>query len=293
MVDIRYHIYSLAAVFLALAVGIVIGSAFARSYPSSDTGRRTIARYEQDMRVLKAEIVRATEDAGAHEATARNCLEFCRAVLPVAVKDKLAWRNVALVQTGDADELTGAVRQALELAGAKVTSVTRISPKYPFDDRVRINSLLASGTIPSDGEGLSAQSKLLGVVAAAVFQGKYAEVLEKLEQAGVADFSGDYYRLNKLVVLVGGASGEGRADRVDTPLIQELQRLGASVVGCEATDAEVSYVPKWRSAGISTVDNADQSIGQLALIYALRGEKGSFGLKPTADRLFPQTLETR
>ena len=294
MIDIRYHVYSLVAVFLALAVGIVIGTSFAQNSPLQKTSRRTIARYEDDMRELKNKIVEASEDATRKDALAKSCQDYCRAMMPAVVKGKLAGRNVAIIRTGDYDEIEGPVKQVLVYAGARVSSVTTISREFPFDDGRRIASVLATGGI-TVADGVQARDKLFAILAQALVYASYSQLTPKLEEGGVAQFSGDYLRANKLVILIGGASrDEGMsAETIDSRLVDGLQKLGATVVGCEGTDAAASYVPTWRKKGIATVDNVETAMGQVALVFALNGENASFGSKDTADRLIPQSVEIK
>ncbi|MCX8053798.1 MAG: copper transporter [Armatimonadetes bacterium] len=295
MIDIRYHVYSLAAVFFALAVGVVLGTTFAKSSPPSELERRTILRYENSMRILKREIEKATEGAARYEALARASEEFCKAILPVLVKGKLEWRNVAIIQTGDYDDLTGSVKHVLELAGANVISITTLNRRFPFDNEERIDSVLAECGVLTADQAKKPLQKLYEILAGTVTVGTHSHLLEPLERLGVARFDGSYdrYRRVRLIVLVGGSSSESNntADTVDSRLIAALNGFGATIVGCESSNVASSYVPFWQKAGIATVDNADSAIGQTALVYALNGEKANFGIKPTADRLVPQTLE--
>lgn len=295
MIDIRYHIYSIAAVFFALAVGIVIGTSFSKGVPATEGARRTIQRYESSMRVLKREIELASEDAARKEAIAKNSEDFCRSVLPIVAKDRLAWRNVAIVQTGDYDELSGYVKHALELAGARVTSITDINRTFAFDDHEQVAQVLVNCGVTPPPDAKAARGKLFSMIAETIYSAKYSYLLSKFEEAGVGKFTGDYDRYNKLVVLVGGAesSEANTADIIDGQLIAQLQRPDVVVVGCEGTQAAESYVPTWHKMGISTVDNADSALGQIDLICALNRESAQFGVKETADRLIPQTLEKK
>ena len=43
-------------------------------------------------------------------------------------------------------------------------------------------------------------------------------------------------------------------------------------------------------AALATVDNVDQLSGQVALVFALGGAEGSFGVKETRRRLLPDLL---
>jgi hypothetical protein len=295
LIDIRYHIYSLAAVFLALAIGVVIGVSFARSAPSADASDSIVRRYERDMSIVKSEIVRSTQRARFSDEMARKAEEFCTAALPILVRDRLRWRNVAIVQTGDYGELRGVVKRVCELAGAEVTNVTEINRKFPFDDAESVAEALSACGQPVPEDVSTAVDRLFQIVADTVFLGRYAHLLPKLEETGIAKFAGDYSKLNKLVVLVGGAktNDASLARQLDARLINLFEKRGATVVGGESSAAAVSYVREWDKLGIASVDNVESAMGQVALVCALNGEKASFGIKNTAERFIPRSLEPK
>ncbi len=292
MIDERYHIYSIAAVFLALAVGIVIGISMARS-PASHGGQSTIRQYEKWMGKLRTEIERTTTEAAKSTAVAARCEEFCQAVLPIVARDRLAWRNIAIVRTGDYSDLAGAVKRALEMAGARVVTVTEVSRNFPFEDDAKIHQVLANCGVWFSPEEIRPRDKLWGIIASAITQAQNKALLPKLESAGVARFTGDYGIQCRLVVVVGGSDTPEKnwARIVDSALLAQLDRPALTVVACEGSQAAGSYVPTWKEKGIATVDNVDSAMGQIALICALRGERANFGMKETADRFVPQTLE--
>lgn len=292
MIDLRYHIYSLAAIFFALAIGIVIGTSFAKKLPANENERRTIQRYENSMRVLKREIELASQGAAQKEKLAGKYEEFCRAILPIVAKDRLFQRNVVIVQTGDYDEIVGYVKTALETAGAQVTSVIDIGRRFPFDDNEQVAGVLADCGLASP-DPTKAADRLFGAIAEMLCDAKYSYLPAKLEKHGVAKFTGSSLPLGtRLIVLVGGSTSENAntSSIVDRRLIQAIERPGVIVVGCEGSSTTASYVPTWSKAGIATVDNADSALGQIALICALNGEKAHFGTKETADRLIPLSL---
>ena len=293
MIDERYHIYSLAAVFFALAIGIVIGTSISR-YPSSEGEKRTVERYELWMKVLKTEIEKASHEARERSELAKSSEECCQAVLPAIARDRRAWRNVAIVRTGGSDELSGSVKRVLELAGAQVTSVTEINREFAFDDNDKIAQALLDSGVPPLTAGQKPTDKLWEIIARGICDGSHAKLLAALEKQDVAQLSGRYDKANKLVVLVGGAGSKDSnvADSVDAQFLAQIDTSDVTVVGCEGTTASSSYVPVWRKAGIATVDNADTAIGQMALLCALNGERANFGIKKTADRLIPQSLES-
>ena len=61
-------------------------------------------------------------------------------------------------------------------------------------------------------------------------------------------------------------------------------------MGVELSDSDPSSIGFFESADLSSVDSVDLTSGRVALVYALAGAQGSFGIKTTADRLLPELL---
>ena len=66
-----------------------------------------------------------------------------------------------------------------------------------------------------------------------------------------------------------------------------MTAVGVPVVGVELSNTEPSQVPWYKSQGISSVDDLDTLAGQAALVYALAGSHGAYGIKSSADSLLP------
>jgi hypothetical protein len=62
------------------------------------------------------------------------------------------------------------------------------------------------------------------------------------------------------------------------------------VVGAEATTSSPSQIGWFHGKGLSSVDDVDDVLGRASLVFALAGESGSWGVKSTADALFPPVL---
>jgi len=299
MIDLKVHIYSLVAVFLALAVGIVVGSSFSTRPVAQQSGKlsrmeRMVRQLEHDFAVVREEMTRKQNQIQDLQAAAERSESFSRAVMPAVLKNRLAWRNAAIIQTGGYD-LCGQIKSALELSGAQVTSITRIVKPRVFEDPEAVRDLIARIGLPQSPRSKHASSPVFQAIAAALVSARDPNKLAALEELGIISRSGDYTRWNGLVILLGGGTklGANSPETVDIPLIEELRKAGVVVVGCEPSDAVESFIKAYRKTGIATVDNVDKAAGQVALVCALAGESGHFGVKPTADRFLPASLEGR
>jgi hypothetical protein len=109
VIDFRYHLVSLIAVFLAVALGIVIGTT-ALNQPILSDIRGQVSTLEQDKRTLEDRTRRLDGQVAADE-------DFAATVAPALVGGALAGRRVLLVLAADAvpassvDALTTLVRQ--------------------------------------------------------------------------------------------------------------------------------------------------------------------------------------
>lgn len=293
MIDLRYHVYSLAAVFFALALGIVIGTSFLSMAPGSKSERKTIARYSESMRTLKDQIESISKEIDRSRRLVSDLDDLVAKLAPSMVAGKLTFKSVAIIQTGDYDQVVPDVQKALEEAGARVSSITEISRSYDFADQDKLAQALVKSGISSMQRNQSSADRLMQFIADAACEGRPEQTLNALEAQGVASFKGNYNRPCTLVVIVGGAEESDGDDRlmVDPLLIGHLRRPNVVVVGCESSNCDISFVKDWHESGIASVDNTDWATGRVSLIYALLGEKGRFGIKETSDHVLPKRLD--
>jgi hypothetical protein len=290
LIDLRYHLTSLVAVFLALALGIIIGNSLIIG-PSIE---RQIARgLQQEFGKVLAENHDQRVTIQDLQEQAKKQLEFDRAILPILIDNRLQWKRVAIIQTGDYSEATQSARSAIELSGGSVASVTTLST---FESAAALDSAQRAVELVSGEhlEGEAAFDRMLGILANSVVTGSNPAAMTALEAKGLVSGSGHYGLRVARVVIVGGCKQRGsrRAQSIDLPLINKLKEAGAlTVVGAEPVRAAISFVPMYHRKGIATVDNIDQPMGQAALIFALLGENGSFGVKLHADKVVPEYLE--
>jgi hypothetical protein len=127
VIDFRYHIVSLISVFLALAVGIILGAGPLQGAIGDQlTGQVEQLRLERNE--LRDELDRTNVDAADDE-------EFIVAAGPQLVDGSLQDRRVAVVDLGKVDdERYEAVRTQLEGAGASVVGHVRLSEEWTSED---------------------------------------------------------------------------------------------------------------------------------------------------------------
>jgi hypothetical protein len=279
----RYHTASLIAVFLALAIGILIGAEF---------GGGALTETRKD---LEHSLVGNLQDARSHADELSSDLnrsnEFGERVYPVLTRDRLAGRRLAIVALGGLpSDLTGDVEDALGPTGAKLVGVGVV--REPVD----VNGLASAlgktrfADLRTNPEGLSELGTGLG--RQMVLGGTLPEVVRgQLFSRASGSFGG----LDGVIVVRDqpedmGPVQRGRAGQLESALMSGMTATRVPAVGIEATTTEPSSVSFFQSNDLASVDDVDLTAGQLALVFGLLGAEGSFGVKGSADRLLPDLL---
>jgi Copper transport outer membrane protein, MctB len=287
MFDYRYHALSLAAVLFALAVGVVIGVAIGDANLVSSAKNGIVAN-------LRSDVSGAEQRAGALHTQLAAEQAFERDLYPIAVHGLLTRRDIGLVFLGgSSDSVNGPVRDAVTQAGGDL--VTVVAVREPLD--LSGLSRQAAGTRYATLAGTPALVKQFGArIGAQLVSG--GQLLNRVHTRLLSSFDGQLGQLDGLVVMRADPTGLSPAD---TQSVTDFQAgflsgaiaAGIPVVGVELTGTDPSQVSWYRSQDIASVDDLDQLAGRTALVFALTGAQGAYGVKPTADAgLLPRVAST-
>lgn len=280
----RYHAASLAAVFLALAIGILIGVGF-----GSDLVTGTAEDLE---RSLASDLDAAREQVNELEAALEAQEAFAGQLVPAVVADRLRGREVALVAFGELDEALAAdVRSALNDSGATLSEIAIV--REPPNVGEAADAVSDGRRVPR-GTALNRAARRTG---RALTRG--GPDFDRLRQALFSRYSGQPGDIDAVVVTRQRPNGLSTREQEDSERIEERMidgmRSGREpgsmpIVGVETTATDPSSVEFFGGRDLTTVDNVDQLAGRVSLVFALGGAEGRFGVKDTADRLLPDLL---
>lgn len=279
----RYHTASLIAVFLALAIGILIGAEF---------GGDALTQTRKDLEhSLVGNLQDARSEAAELDGELGRSEEFGERVYPVLTRGELSGMEIGIVAFGGLPgDITGAVEDALGPTGAKLVAVGVV--REPVD----VNGLAADlsktrfaqlRTEPDQltelGTGLGRQLVLGGTLTEVVRGHLFSRA------------SGSFGGLDGVIVVRNqpedlGPVQKGRAGQLEAAILGGISATRMPTVGIETTTTEPSSVSFFVANDLSTVDDIDLTAGKLAMVSTLLGVEGSFGVKGSADRLLPDLL---
>ena len=293
MFGLRYHVASLAAVFLALAVGILLGVAI--SGKVSAVGERA----ERDrLSNLEQDVGEANERADAAERSGEAARELVESAYPALMANRLDDTQFALVFLGPVD---GNVRSAVERtlfdagAGGPAFMIALDIPLEPdeLQSAIEGNDLLAG--FADDGGDFGDLGRELGEE---VIAGGDTPLWDTLQSELVQERTGAFSaEVDGAIVMYSwtplGSEGEqedaelASRDAATASLaegvVAGLDASDVPVVGVSTTGQPTALTDLYREQGISSVDDVETAAGRLALALLLAGgEPGHYGIKETA-----------
>ncbi|SIN44147.1 copper transporter [Micromonospora cremea] len=310
MINFRYHVVSLTAVFLALAIGLVVGTA-ALNGPVADSLKEQVTGLRKDNQQWRQTVSNMEKQLGLEE-------EFAEEMSQVVLPGTLTGRRVVVLSLPNGRDHTEGVLKKLQLGGATITGRVDLQDKFVNPDNnsnlLELAVTAARPTaqttgLPGNGHGVETSSALLASVLLDRAQGT-APVSDADRRAVLAAYNNAGYLTtddNKVtgpaeaVVVVSGQpyvdKDSEKRDESVVKIAEQFDRTGSIVVGGNGS-AGGNVVAVVRgdpvlSQTISTVDNANTVQGQLvtslALVQQLTEKKaGQYGVGDNAASLLPR-----
>jgi hypothetical protein len=285
MFDFRYHVASLAAVFFALVIGILVGVALA-SHGLGNTERK---RLEEDLRraenqadVLRTQVETVVSGAAADRA-------FVEGTYKSVMANRLKGKKIAVLFIGSSESVRrSAIASALADAGAGPPLRIRFV-KVPIDPDL-LAKRLANKPLLANYAGADQLKNLGHDLGQEFVAGTETPLWSALQNVIVEEKIGPAKPPADGVVIVRSVTPQtGPTALFLKGLYSGLADVGVPAVGVERTDVAGSAIKAFQRAGFSTVDDIETPIGRLALVALLADPllTGNYGTKKTAQAPLP------
>lgn len=303
MIDFRYHLVSLISVFLALAIGIVLGAGPLReTIGESLTGQ--VDKLRADRNQLSSELSQSRQDLANQDT-------YVQVLATSALREKLKEQKIALVTTGktNAQDVT-LVSQMIEAAGGKVVSTATIGSNWLTSNKAKYREALAGqvvqylpqGSAATTGEETLAHAlgSLLqnpdNASLAGILNTKQTPLLDKLELGPRADailvVGQPTVLTNTSAKKEDGEAGEYGRSQLNT-IVSGLAASGVPTTVWAAAVQKTDLAASLRSQQLplSTVDGLGTSSGAvsaaLAIANTISGKTGNWGFGIDATQALP------
>lgn len=276
MIDMRYHVFSLVAVFLALGIGMLLGTTLVeRGLIAEQKAQiKSLKQTFDDIKVKNSEL---NDQLGAYVRYAEESKAYM-------VTNMLPGKTYAVLTSLAPDEgALGKINEAVTAAGATIPITILLSGSDAYNEQVVAN--LAS-LFHMTGSAQDMKQRVFAETVSQLMSASNAGILQTLQQLGVMKVRGSLPAPVSAAILLGPVELQAM-DKTDTPLISNFTVPAFPLVGVTPSSAENGILLLYKKRGISTVDHVDSSPGQVALDMVLSGRTGNYGSGAAASRVLP------
>ena len=306
MISLRTHAISLASVFLALAIGVALGSGL--------LSNTVLSGLRDDKQELQNQINGLTDQKNALNEKLSAAGEFDAQMSPRILRDAMGGKSVVMFRTPDSsDDDVDSLTRMVEQAGGTVTGTLSLTEEFvDANSAEKLLSVVNSPIVPA-GTQLSTKSvdqgsqagDLLGIAllinkdpkVPAIDDQQRDTVLTALRDTGFITYGTDRVgAANTALIVTGGGLGDDAGNRGATVarFAAGLAPHGSGTViaGRDGTASGTAAVAVTRSdpaltSAVSTVDDVDAASGRITTVLALQelisgGRPGQYGVGQAA-----------
>ncbi|MEV4629559.1 copper transporter [Micromonospora sp. NPDC049523] len=308
MINFRYHVVSLTAVFLALAIGLVVGTA-ALNGPVADSLSANVNELRKDNQQLRETVGSLQEEVTREE-------DFAREAAPLLLGGKLTDRRLLVLTLPSGEKHVDGVIEMLRQTGATITGRVDLEDKFVNPDNsvdlLGLAERSAKPTVPANGlpgnsNGVETSSAFLAGAlldrpdGITVTDADRRAVLDAYSSAGYLTVGDKVSGPAEAVILVSGQPyvdrDSAQKDQAVVTMTEQFDKAVPLIVAGSGTSAG-NVVAAVRddpalAKTISTVDHANTVQGQVVTALAateqiVNKKAGQYGLGAGATSLLPQ-----
>lgn len=282
-INFKYFIVSIGAIFLALGVGILIGTSMGSSVDIQEQNAAIVTDIDKQFKQLKEKDDKLTETNKNLLAKIDNIKDFIADNESLLSDQKLSGKKLALISFNEKADVDS-VKNALTNAGASIELDIQIKDEVLNTTNLeKINTKL--------NQKFTKKEEVISYIANAIKNSSDISSLASLEELGLIKVranNGTYDTVNAILVFNGStSSGKTKFPSLIKPILDQIKEDKYTVA--IATSGENVGLKEFSKIKVSSIDNIDEAAGRVSLIDLLASSNiiGSFGNSLEGDKLLP------
>ena len=282
-INFKYFIVSIGAIFLALGVGILIGTSMGSSVDIQEQNAAIVTDIDKQFKQLKEKDDKLPENNKNLLAKIDNIKDFIAENESLLSDQKLSGKKLALISFNEKANVDS-VKNALTNAGASIELDIQIKDEVLNTTNLeKINTKLS--------QKFTKKEEVISYIANAIKNSSDTSSLASLEELGLIKVkanNGTYDTVNAILVFNGStSSGKTKFPSLIKPILDQIKEDKYTVA--IATSGENVGLKEFSKIKVSSIDNIDEAAGRVSLIDLLASSNiiGSFGNSLEGDKLLP------
>ena len=280
-INFKYFIVSIGAIFLALGVGILIGTSMGSSVDIQEQNAAIVTDIDKQFKQLKEKDDKLAETNKNLLAKLDNVKDFIAGNENLLSNQKLSGKKVAIISFNEKANVDS-VKNALTNSGASIYLDIQIK-----DEAVNTTNLEKINT--KLGQKFTKKEEVISYIANSIKNSSDTSPLASLEELGlvkVRSNSGSYETINSIVVF-NGSTGKSKFPGLIKPILDQIKEDKYTVA--IASSGESVGLKDFSKIKIATIDNIDEAAGRVSLVDLLASSNiiGNYGNSLVGDKLLP------
>ncbi|ADL42538.1 hypothetical protein COB47_1246 [Caldicellulosiruptor obsidiansis OB47] len=280
-VSIKYFVITIASIFVALGVGILIGFSLNSEKFVQKQFQQQLSLIDKNLVELKKENDRLVKEIDEYKSQINQLGKINDTLVNAYLKTCKSNAVVSLIVTST-DYSYNDLIDFLRKNQIKLARIVKIKRTF-VDVLNNKTSDFPEYKLPEDA--------INTLMLYAVFDMK-DDFITKLTEKRYIEINRLSGEIADTILIAGGNTLQNDTfNAVDRRFIEKLKNINdLNIVGVEQSYSELNYCEKYKSMGLDTVDNVDELTGKVSLMELIRGGNGNYGTKKEANLLMPNTF---
>ncbi|SEN17112.1 copper transporter [Peptostreptococcus russellii] len=267
-INFKYFIVSIGSIFLALGIGILIGSGLGNNETMQKQNEAIVKDIDEQFNVLKTkdeELIKENKILKENADSYRRYIVSNQAILTA---NKLSGKNIGIIsfdEKDDTDEVDSSITSAGGNIAFKITIKEAIFEKGSAE---KINEKLQTN--------ISSNAELISLITDSIKNPTGNASLNALSELGyvkVDKMVGQYESVNNIVFInAAGNKMKNKVNDLEKPIV-EIVKNERPVVVVESSANSNESMEEFSKMKIATINNIDQASGQISLVNCLSNDK--------------------
>lgn len=281
MYNLRYHIASLVAVFLALSVGLLLGTVVVERGVLNAQKTSLVEGLQKDYDQLRSDIKDVT-------ARAETLGAFSGEAEMAVMRDVLTGKTIVVVADPNSAETVKLAVDAIRAAGGTAAVATLTEPGLALSNADVLKAVAAALAVP---EASVDETRVTAELAREwTTPGGTRRLTNALVAAGALRLDSFSAPAAADGVIVASVWNDD-PDTVALAVARAMTGPGRSAVGVETTKRLTGLAQAAVTAGLSGVDDIDETFGRVSMVWLVAGRaSGMYGVGKGAEGPYPSPL---
>ena len=285
-INMKYYIVNIGAIFIALGIGMLVG--FNLNYDQELSKQQASIINDLDN---KFEEIKNTNNDLEKKLDTKNeeynkLVEYVNDNYAKLIKDELQDKNIGIITTTENYDYIQDVSNTITDANGSIAFNIVIKDNINNKDKIKELSSITNSNLKTSKDVISYMVDCLKEENAI----SKLQALEKLDMIKINSISENYIDYTQVVLASGNTNdSSNKYESIDKNLINKFKGQDKYIVMTQKSDVKFSDIEKYKKDKVPTINNSEQGLGKIALVYSLRDsvDKGNFGAGEKVDSVIP------